>query len=167
MQRKIFIPYSIYQGKIFSDHFFFRPFLKKHRISYEVLFTESAHYCTSVTKKINDLFGFEFGLLKPTQAAFAWRPCNAGFEVFAYCKEGKQKITYSLAYLLPNQSYNFTIQKHKEYFSYSIFSDIGDLICYYKISRNKCFSFGKEIIYSFADICGAPSKLTILLKRKY
>lgn len=167
MGRRTFIPQSILKWKKISDYFFFRPFFKKVRISYEVIFSNTAHYCTSTTNKINDLFGFKFGLLKPTEAAFAWRPCEVGFEIFAYSKQGGQKTTYFLAHILPNHSYNLTIKKHKEYFSYSIFTDAGILISYYKISRMKCPSFGKEIFVSIESKAGVLSNIAILLKRKY
>ncbi len=150
MKNKNYFTHIIPSGEKRSSKFFFRPFLNCKKISYDVIFSESSFYCTARHPVINQLFGLSYGLFNVVIANFKWRPSDHKMEIFASVLDNNKKRTYSLTKLNLNIPYKFTITKHKDFFSYSIFDPDGLLISYYKIAISSSVpNYGQETFLNF------------------
>lgn len=152
---------KIKKGQFTSSEFFkFKPFIKKNRLSYNVIFTDSCEYKSPDNLELNRLFGLAYGF--QNKVSFSWHH-NFGIHLFADCVINDKRIQCFICSLDLNKQYKLTLIRLKEKCSFVV---IGKG----KLKQKFIFHFemptwGLELFANFGSITPAPQDVEILMHK--
>lgn len=146
---------------------YFKPFLKKDKLCYEVIFNNSCLYDFKDENRydFNKLFGFSQGNHRKDSAMFGWRTNNNKIELSAYCYIDGFKRIVILKSIDIDKIYILEIQNKKNTYDFRIISDIGEIILLKKIPRYDTKKYGYELFPYFGGSTSAPHDIEIHMEK--
>jgi len=147
----------------------FKPFLKRNKLSYDVVFTMSCLYGSGKINGmgVNTLFGLNYGWKTLHNTSFGWRPTDSGrIQIYAvqYCKSHKKEE--KLCELEVDLYYNMTIRTNNESSIFSVFDSNGLVVAYKKFKTTKNINFGYESSLELSELNIAPHDIYVFMRRQ-
>lgn len=144
----------------------FKPFFKKTRLSYTVIFTDSCRYKFDYPEslELNRLFGLSYGF--KNVVSFGWHHNHGVIQLFAYCIiDGKEKQCF-VASLKLNTQYKLTLIKLNGRYSFVV-TGKGMLKQRVILHERMCkiCKWGWELFPSFGGKNTAPNDLFIMMHK--
>jgi len=137
---------------------FFRFYINKKFVAYDMEFTESCLYDSSKIEGINKLFGLTFGLMNvhATSARFGWQPNkNNKIEIYAYYYDQAGRKETLICEVAPGELCKMKLEISDDEYAFTC-NDFKTIINHGKISKFSYLNF----IY-FGGVNSAPHDIVI------
>lgn len=158
--------YTVMAGNQKVKNLFFHLFYNKIHSSYGVVFTKSNLYCQK--NFVNRLFGLTYGIFETTSIYFGWRSLYNKIELLACIQHNNFTYRCVLCSLCINTEYLFTIKRHKDSYTFSIYDQNNVLVCFYRIpKKDNSTKFGFENFIKIKHSKGAPIDQIIFMNKKH
>lgn len=137
--------YTIYKRKKKTSTFFFRPFFKKKKLGYDVVFSDSVKNIYPYDDgPVNKLFGLSFGIFDICAPYFGWALNSDFIDIYACVQDGDLLIKNKLLSIKTNLSYCLQIRCYDDSFTFSVFDSDNTILCYQRIRNHHSKNIGRE-----------------------
>lgn len=161
--------YNIPENKRYASPLFFKPFLNKRKISYDVIFTVTCFYDLENIDSYghNRLFGLSYGYTKYNSAQFVWKPTKNGtIQLYAQYYVNFKLHTRLLSEIYAHYLFTLTLKTYDDFYLFSVFDADGFIVSLNKFKRKKTILFGYETFIEFAKKEKAPKNIYIMMRHR-